>query len=86
MNPRLGACRREARRRGTVDSASATNLTFDDTTGQTYSVSITATTVISKMAPGQLSDPRTGASVVVTGTPSGNTLVARSITVQPTTP
>lgn len=68
--------------RGTVDSATATNLTFDDTTGQTYSVAITATTVISKTAPGQLSDLRQGASVMVIGATSGGNLVARSITVQ----
>lgn len=69
--------------RGTVDSATATNLTFDDTTGQTYSVSITPTTVIAKMATGQVSDLKNGASVMVTGTSgSSGTITARSITVQ----
>jgi hypothetical protein len=71
--------------RGTVDSATSTRLTFDDTQGQTYSVAITATTVIVRTASAQASDLRTGMTVNIIGSSASGQLTARTIVIQPPT-
>ena len=68
--------------RGTVDSASATSLTFDDAQGQTYSVAITATTTITKTATGQASDLTAGAKVMILAQKVNGQTVARTVTIQ----
>ncbi len=67
--------------RGTVDSASATQLVLDDPQGQTFSVAITTSTVIETSAAGAQSDLHVGATVTATGTATSNGISARAITV-----
>jgi hypothetical protein len=67
---------------GTVDSASATNLTFDDTQGQTYSLAITSTTTITKTAAGQASDLKVGENALIVASKTNGQLTARTVTIQ----
>ena len=68
--------------RGTVDSATATTLTFDDAQGQTYSVALTSTTTITKTAPGQASDLKVGVSVIILAQKVSGQITARTVTIQ----
>jgi hypothetical protein len=69
--------------RGTVDSATSANLTFDDPQGQTYSVAITSATIIAKASSGQASDLKVGERVSVTGAKnSSGQITARNVTIQ----
>jgi hypothetical protein len=68
--------------RGTVDSATATTLTFDDAQGQTYSVALTSATVITKTAAGQASDVKVGANVTILAQKANGQLEARTVTIQ----
>ncbi|HEX9038983.1 MAG TPA: hypothetical protein VF808_18520 [Ktedonobacterales bacterium] len=68
--------------RGTVDSATATTLTFDDAQGQTYSVALTSATVITKTAAGQAGDLKVGANVTILAGKTNGQLEARTVTIQ----
>ncbi len=68
--------------RGTVDSATSANLTFDDAQGQTYSVSITSATIITKSSAGQASDLKVGENVTATGQKTSGQITARAVTIQ----
>ncbi len=68
--------------RGTVDSATSANLTFDDAQGQTYSVAITSFTTIVKAPAGQASDLMVGESVTVSGQKTSGQLTARNMAIQ----
>jgi Domain of unknown function (DUF5666) len=68
--------------RGTVDSASSTQLVLDDSQGQTFTVAITPSTVIETSAAGAQSDLSAGATVTATGTAASDGIDARAITVQ----
>ena len=68
--------------RGTVASASDTNVVVNDPQGQTLTFTITPSTQILSTATGSASDLKAGSTVTVTGTLSGATLVARTIVVQ----
>ena len=69
--------------RGTVTSASSVHVVLTDTSGETLAFAITPSTVILTSAAGTPSDLTQGSKVVVTGTRTGNALVARTIILQP---
>jgi hypothetical protein len=68
--------------RGTVDSATSSNLTFDDAQGQTYSVAITTATTIEKTSAGHASDLKIGEQVTITGQKTSGQLTARNVAIQ----
>ena len=68
--------------RGTVASASSTQLVLDDTQGQTFSMAITPSTQILTSQAGKASDLAVGDKATVAGTASGSSYTARTITVQ----
>jgi hypothetical protein len=68
--------------RGTIESVTSSRLVFDDTQGQTYSVTITATTAIQRTEQAKASDLATGMAVMVTGTASSSGIAARTMTIQ----
>jgi hypothetical protein len=67
--------------RGTVDSATTSNITFDDATGQTYSVAITSSTTITKTADGKVTDLKVGQNVLVAASKTNGQEIARTVTV-----
>ena len=70
--------------RGTVDSATSTQLIMEDAQGQVYHLAITSSTLIETTSSGSPSDLVVGASVLCTGTSaSDGSVTARSITVAP---
>ncbi len=68
--------------RGTVASASSTQLVLDDAQGQTFTVAITSATVILTSASGTASDLSAGLMVTASGTATSDGISARTITVQ----
>lgn len=68
--------------RGTVASASNTQLVLDDAQGQTFTVAITSATVILTSASGTASDLSVGLAVSASGTATSDGISARTITVQ----
>lgn len=68
--------------RGTVDSATATTLTFDDAQGQTYAVALTSATIITRTAAGQARDLTVGANVMILAQKASGQIVARTVTIQ----
>lgn len=70
--------------RGTVSSATSTRVVVADAQGQTLTFAITPSTVILTTATATPSDLTVGSSVIVTGTTSGSSVVARMIVIQPT--
>ena len=68
--------------RGTVASATSTQLVLDDTQGQTFTVAITSATVILTSASGTASDLSVGLTVSASGTATSDGISARTITVQ----
>lgn len=69
--------------RGTVDSVTATKLTFDDQQGQTFSVALTPATMILFVGPGQVSDITQGEKALASGTPTSDGITARNLIVLP---
>jgi hypothetical protein len=68
--------------RGTVASATSTQLVLDDAQGQTFTVAITSATVILTSASGTASDLSVGLTVSASGTATSDGISARTITVQ----
>jgi hypothetical protein len=68
--------------RGTVASASSTQVVLDDAQGQTFSVAITSATVILTSASGTARDLSVGLTVSASGTATSDGISARTITVQ----
>jgi hypothetical protein len=70
--------------RGTVDSATSTQLIMEDAQGQVYHLAIISSTLIETTSSGSPSDLVVGASVTCTGTSaSDGSVTARSIIVAP---
>jgi hypothetical protein len=68
--------------RGTVDSATSSQLVFDDAQGQTYSVAITSSTMIEQTAQAKTADLAVGMTVTATGSVTTNGISARTIAIQ----
>ena len=68
---------------GTVDSVTATKLTFDDPQGQTFSVALTPATMILTVGPGKTSDLTQGEKTLASGTPTSDGVTARNLIVLP---
>lgn len=68
---------------GTVDSVTATKLTFDDPQGQTFSVALTPATMILTVGPGKISDLSQGEKTLASGTPASDGITARNLIVLP---
>jgi hypothetical protein len=68
--------------RGTVDSASSTQIIIDDPQGQTFTLAITSATVIETTAAGTPADLTVGATVMAAGAATSDGITARTITVR----
>ncbi|HKV85474.1 MAG TPA: hypothetical protein VJN88_13020 [Ktedonobacterales bacterium] len=68
---------------GTVDSVTATKLTFDDAQGQTFSVALTPATMILNVGPGKTTDLAQGEKALASGTPTSDGIAARNLIVIP---
>jgi hypothetical protein len=68
---------------GTVDSVTATKLTFDDPQGQTFSVALTPATMILNVGPGKTTDLAQGEKALASGAPASDGVTARNLIVIP---
>lgn len=68
---------------GTVDSVTATKMTFDDPQGQTFSVALTPATMVLSVGPGQASDLAQGEKALASGTPTSDGVTARNVIALP---
>lgn len=68
---------------GTVDSVTATKLTFDDPQGQTFSVALTPATMILNVGPGKTTDLAQGEMALASGAPASDGVTARNLIVIP---